>query len=259
MSAHVVSDSLVMMRRDLKHLRRFPAMTIATVMTPAVVLLLFVYVLGGAMAAQLGGTGAYVNYVVPGIILMTVGSGCAATAVGISVDKTEGIIARFRTMAITRGSVLTGRVLGSMIRTMGSMVLVFGVALLCGFRPTAGVMEWLALAGFVTLMVLAMTWLAVAFGVAAKTPEGANGATLLLQFGPFISSAFVPPETMPPGVGWIAEHQPFTPMIDTVRGLLLGTPIGNSAVVGIAWAMGIAVVGYLWARRAYYRTPPVVG
>ena len=259
MNAYVIRDSATMLRRDFKHLRRYPAMTIATVMTPAVVLLLFVYVLGGAMSAQLGGTGAYLNYVVPGVLLMTVGSGCAAAAVGISVDKTEGIIARFRTMAITRTSVLIGRVLGSMLRTLGSMVLVFAVALLCGFRPTATGIEWLAVSGFLVLIVFAMTELAVAFGIAAKSPEGANAATLLLQFGPFLSSAFVPPETLPAGVRWVAEHQPFTPMIDTVRGLLLGTPIGRSAIVAVAWAVVIAATGFLWSRKNYNRDPVTAG
>jgi ABC-2 type transport system permease protein len=256
MSTYTLSDSATMLRRDFRHLRRYPVMTISTVLTPVAMLLLFVYVFGGAISAGLGSTGAsYLDYVVPGIILMTVGSGCAATAIGVNADMTEGIIARFRTMAISRASVLTGRVLGSMIRTVISLVLVVGLSLLIGFRPTAGVVEWLAAAGFIALLVLAFTWLAVAFGMAAKSPEGANGSTLLLQFGPFISSAFVQPDTMPAGARWVAEHQPFTPMIETVRGLLLGTPIGDSATIALAWATGIALIGYLWARTAYDHEP----
>jgi ABC-2 type transport system permease protein len=256
MSIYALSDSATMLRRDFRHLRRYPVMTISGVVTPTVMLLLFVYVFGGAMSSGLGGAGAsYVNYLVPGILMMTLGGGCAATAVGVNMDMTEGIVARFRTMAISRASVLTGRVVGSMIRTLISVVLVIGVALIAGFRPTAGPVQWLSAIGFITLLTLALTWLAIALGMAAKSPEGANGSTLLLQFGPFISSGFVRPETMPAGVRWFAENQPFTSMIETLRGLLLGTPIGNSAIIGIAWCVVIALVGYLWARVAYNRDP----
>jgi ABC-2 type transport system permease protein len=159
-------------------------------------------------------------------------------------------------MAISRASVLSGRVVGSMIRTLIGVVLVIGVALIAGFRPNAGPIQWLAAFGFIALLTLALTWLAVALGMAAKSPAGANGSTLLLQFvGPFISSAFVRPATMPAGVRWFAENQPFTPMIETLRGLLLGTPIGNHAIIAIAWCVAIALGGYLWARVAYSRDP----
>ena len=255
MSTYTVSDSATMLRRDFRHLRRYPVMTISNVGMPTIMLLLFVYVFGGAISSGLGGVASYVDYIVPGILMMTVGSGCAATAIGVNADMTEGIVARFRTMAISRGAVLTGRVAGSMIRTMLSVAIVIGVALLMGFRPTAGPAEWVAAIGFITLLILAFTWLAVAFGMVTKSPEGANSSTLLLQFGPFISSAFVDPDTMPAGVRWVAENQPFTPMIETLRGLLLGTPIGNSAVIAIAWCAGIALLGYLWARAAYGRDP----
>ena len=254
MSAYAVRDSATMLRRDFKHLQRYPVMTIATVLTPTAFLLLFVYVFGGAISSGLSGASAsYVDYVVPGILMMTMGSGCAATAVGANMDMTEGIVARFRTMSISRASVLTGRVVGSMIRTMISVALVIGIALIVGFQPKAGPAEWLAVIGFIMLITLALTWLAVALGISAKSPEGANGSTLLLQFGPFISSAFVDPETMPAGVRWFAENQAFTPMIETMRGLLLGAPIGSSAVLAIVWCLAIALVGYLWARTAYNR------
>lgn len=254
MSTYAVRDSTTMLRRDFKHLQRYPVMTIATVLTPTAFMLLFVYVFGGAMSSGSSAPGAsYVDYIVPGILMMTMGSGCAATAVGINMDMTEGIVARFRTMSISRASVLTGHVVGSMIRTMGSAVIVIGVALIIGFRPTAAPAEWLAVIGFIVLIVLALTWLAVALGISAKSPEGANGSTMLLQFGPFISSAFVDPETMPAGVRWFAENQPFTSMIETMRGLLFGTPIGSSAVIAVGWACAIALVGYLWARVAYNR------
>jgi|SRR6202521_4805879 len=254
MSTYVVSDAATMLRRDFRHLRRYPVMTISGIVVPTVMLLLFVFVFGGAMSSGLG-AGSYINYLVPGILIMALGSGCAATAVGVNMDMTEGIVARFRVMAISRASVLTGRVVGSMIRTLIAVVLVIGVALIAGFRPTADPARWLATFGFITLMTLALTWLAVALGMAAKSPEGANSSTLLLQFGPFISSAFVRPETMPAGVRWFAENQPLTSMIETLRGLLLGTPIGNSAIVATAWCVAIALVGYLWARVAYNRNP----
>jgi ABC-2 type transport system permease protein len=158
-------------------------------------------------------------------------------------------------MAISRGSVLTGRVVGSLIRTLLSLVLVVGVAVLIGFRPTTGPAQWLLACGFLALVTLALTWLAIAFGMAAKTVAGANSSTLLLQFGPFISSGFVPASTMPAGVRWFAENQPFTSMIETLRGLLLGTPIGSRAIIAIAWCVVFALVGYLWAQVAYNRDP----
>jgi ABC-2 type transport system permease protein len=254
MSTYVVSDAATMLRRDFRHLRRYPVMTISGVVVPTVMLLLFVFVFGGAMSSGLG-AGSYINYLVPGILVMALGSGCAATAVGVNADMTEGIVARFRVMAISRASVLTGRVVGSTIRTLIAVVLVIGVALIAGFRPTTDPARWLATFGFIVLLTLALTWLAVALGMAAKSPEGANSSTLLLQFGPFLSSAFVRPETMPVGVRWFAENQPLTSMIETLRGLLLGTPIGNSAIVAVAWCVAIAVVGYLWARVAYNRNP----
>ncbi len=255
MSTYALSDATTMLRRDIQHLRRYPLMTISGIGTPTIMLLLFVYVFGGAMSSTIGAAGSYVNYLVPGILMMTLGSGCAATAIGVNMDMSEGIVSRFRIMSISRASVLTGRVAGSMIRTLISVILVIGVALVIGFRPSAGPAQWLAVFGFITLLTLALTWLAIAFGMSAKSVAGANSSTLLLQFGPFISSGFVPPDTMPAGVRWFAENQPFTSMIETMRGLLLGTPIGNSAYIAIAWCIAIALVGYLWARTAYNRDP----
>jgi ABC-2 type transport system permease protein len=255
MSTYAVADAATMLRRDFLHLRRYPVMTISGIGTPTVMLLLFVFVFGGAMRSSLGAGASYINYLVPGILMMTLGSGCAATAIGVNMDMTEGIVARFRIMAITRASVLTGRVIGSLIRTLLSVLLVIGIALIAGFRPTAGPAQWLAAFGFMALLTFALTWLALAFGMAAKSVAGANSSTLLLQFGPFISSGFVPPDTMPVGVRWFAENQPFTSMIETLRGLLLGTPIGHSAIVATAWCVAIALVGYFWARAAYNRDP----
>jgi len=246
-----------MLRRDVRHsLRRF-SMTLSGLMVPIIMLVLFVYVFGGAMGAGLGGVthgGAYINYLAPGIIILTIGSGCATTAINLCMDMSEGIIARFRTMAISRASVLTGQVLGSLIRTMITIVLVFGVALLMGFRPSANPVSWIAALGLIALLTLAVTWMGVAFGLVGKTPAGANSLSLIFLLLAYTSSAFVRPDSMSGGVRWFAEYQPFTPVIDTLRGLLLGTPIGSTSVVlAIAWCIGLTLVGYLWARAVYKR------
>src|SRR5437660_5515875 len=251
-------DSATMLRRDVRHSLRRLSMTLSGLLTPIVTLVLFVYVFGGTLGAGLGGVvhgGAYINYVAPAIILMTVGSGCATTAINLCMDMSEGIISRFRTMAISRSSVLTGQVLRSLIRTMISIGLVLGVALLMGFRPTASLVAWIAALGLIALFTFAVTWMGVVFGLVGKTPAGANSLSLIFLLLAFISSAFVRPESMPVGVRWFAEYQPFTPLIDTLRGLLLGSPIGNSAVLAVAWCVGLSLVGYLWARAVYNRDP----
>ncbi len=250
-------DSAMMLRRDFRHSLRNLMMTVSGLITPVVMLLLFVYIFGGAMGASLGNVahgGSYVNYVAPAIILMTVGSGCATTAVNLCTDMAEGIISRFRTMAISRTSVLTGQVLGSLIRTLITVVLITGVALLIGFRPTTSFVAWIEALGLVALFTFALTWMGVVFGMVGKTPAGANSLSLVFQLLlPFTSSAFVSPDSMPVGVRWFAEYQPFTPVIDTLRGLLLGTPIGNSAVLAVAWCCFLTLIGYLWARAVYNR------
>lgn len=251
-------DSATMLRRDIRHSLRNFAITLSGLLVPIIMLVLFNYVFGGAIGvgqslAAYGG--AYINYVAPGIIIMTVGSGCATTALNLCMEMSEGIITRFRTMAIFRASVLIGQVLGSLIRTMLTVVIVTGVALLMGFRPTAGLVAWIAALGLIALFTLAITWMGVAFGLVGKTPAGANSLSLIFQLLAFTSSAFVNPDSMPVGVRWFAEYQPFTPVIDTVRGLLLGTPIGgNSVVLAVAWCAGLTLVGYLWARAVYNRS-----
>lgn len=254
MSATTYADSLTMLRRNFKHQQRYPVMAISGLFTPVFMMLLFVYVFGGAMLTTVGSS-TYVNYLVPGILVMAVGASSAGTAIGICVDMNEGVIARFRTMAIARVSVLTGQVLGAVIRTMATLALVVGVALLIGFRPKASLGEWLLAVAVLLMLTLALTWLAVGGGLAAKKPEGANGFSLPLQFLPFISSAFVPTESMSPAVAWFAEHQPFTPVIDTLRGVLNGTPIGDSGWWAIGWCTVAAVGGYLWSRKLYNRDP----
>ena len=255
--SYALRDSATMLRRDGRHSLRNPSMTLSGLLTPVVTMALFIYVFGGTMGAGLGGMahgGAYINYVAPAIIIMTIGSGVSTTAVNLCTDMSAGIIARFRTMAIARASVLTGLVLGNLIRTMITNGVVIGVALLMGFRPAAGPVAWIAALGVIALFTLALTWMAVLFGLIGKTPEGANGLSLIFQLVlPFISSAFVHPDSMPGGLRWFAEYQPFTPVIDTVRGLLLGTPIGSSAVLAVAWCVGLTLIGYFWARAVYNR------
>ncbi len=167
----------------------------------------------------------------------------------------EGIISRFRTMAISRTSVLTGHVIGAMTRTMVSIGLVVGVALIIGFRPAAGAVEWLAIIGVIALFVLALNWLGVAIGLAARTPDGVSSFILIVQLMPFLSSAFVSPDAMSPTVRWFVENEPFTPIIDTLRGLLLGTPVGHSAILAVIWCVGLALAGYLWTRALFKRDP----
>jgi ABC-2 type transport system permease protein len=256
---YAVSDSTTMLRRQLRHMLRYLSMTLQLVGMPVVFLLLFVYVFGGTLGAGLGGASGgraqYVQYVTPGILLMAVAAVAQGTAISVAMDMTEGIIARFRTMAIFRPSVLTGHVLGNMIQTMLSLAVVIGVALLIGFRSSAGPVEWVAAIGVLALITLALTWLSVALGMVTKTVEAASNLPMPLVFLPFLGSGFVPTDSMPAGLRWFAEYQPFTPVIETVRGLLLGTAIGNSAVIAIAWCAGITVVGYLWARKLYNRDP----
>jgi ABC-type polysaccharide/polyol phosphate export systems, permease component len=224
-----------------------------------VFLLLFVYVFGGTLGAGLGeaagGRPAYLAYITPGILLITVASVALSTAVSVATDMTEGIIARFRTMNIARVSVLTGHVLGAMIQTMLALVVVFGVALLLGFRATTGVADWLAAVGVLAMLAYAVTWLSVALGLVSKSVETASNLPVLLTLLPFLGSGFVPTDSMPSGLRWFAEYQPFTPVIETIRGLLLGTPIGENALLTVIWCVVIAATGYLWARHLFSRVP----
>jgi ABC-2 type transport system permease protein len=254
-----VTDSATMLRRSLKHMRRYPSLTVLVAGMPVIFLLLFVYVFGGTLGAGIsggsGGRDVYVNYVIPGILLMTVAAAAQGTAVSVAMDMTEGIMARFRTMAIARVSVLTGHVLGSMIKTFFGLVVVTAVALAVGFRPSTGPLAWLAAAGVLAMVTFALTWLTVALGLAAKSVESASNTPMFLTLLPFLSSGFVPTESMPPGLRAFAEYQPFTPVIETLRGLLFGTPIGNSAVLAAAWCAAITLLSYLWSRKLFSRDP----
>jgi ABC-2 type transport system permease protein len=254
-----VTDSATMLRRQLRHMQRYPSMTLLILGLPVIFLLLFVYVFGGTLGAGLGGVShgraVYVNYVTPGIILLTVAAAAQATAISVAMDMTEGIIARFRTMAIARSSVLTGHVLGSLIQSLLGVGIVIGIAMLIGFRPTASPAEWIAAIGVLAMISFAVIWLCVALGLVSKNVETASNLPMFLLLLPFLGSGFVPTDSMPAGVRWFAEYQPFTPATETVRGLLLGTPIGHNAIIAVAWCAGIALLGYVWARRLYIRHP----
>ncbi|MCG7526051.1 ABC transporter permease [Streptomyces sp. OfavH-34-F] len=250
-----VRDSATMLRRNLLHARRYPSLTLNLLLTPVMLLLLFVYVFGDTMS---GGAGrdAYIAYIVPGILLMTIGSTVVGTAVSVTMDMTEGIVARFRTMAIHRGSVLFGHVAGSVLRTLLSVVIVGAVGVAMGFRSVdATALEWLAAFGLLALFALAFTWIAVGMGLGSPNVEAAsNNATPMILL-PLISSAFVPLESMP---GWfrpVAEYQPFTPTIETLRGLLLGTEIGHNGWLAAGWCVALTVLGYLWSRAQFNRDP----
>ncbi|HEY6498224.1 MAG TPA: ABC transporter permease [Streptosporangiaceae bacterium] len=273
MTTYALTDSATMLRRNLLHLRRYPSLTVMILGMPIVFLLLFVYVFGGTLGsglhsalhwglpagtagtAALTGRAAYANYVAPAIILLTAAAVAQGTAISVASDMTQGIIARFRTMAITRSSVLTGHVLGSLIQSVLGMAVVTGVAVGVGFRPTATPLEWLAAIGLLVLVALAFTWLTVALGLAARSVETASNSPMFLILLPFLGSGFVPASSMPLVLRWFAEYQPFTPITETLRGLLLGTGIGHQAWLAVAWCAIIAVASYLWAKNLYRRRP----
>ncbi|MFH9070602.1 ABC transporter permease [Streptomyces alboflavus] len=260
-SSFALRDSKAMLRRNLKHAQRNPQMTVSVVAMPIVMLLMFVYVFGSALGNGVDLPGAsggsarddYTNYVTPGFVLMAVATSSIATAVSVCSDMTKGIINRFRTMAISRASVLTGHVGGNVIQTLISLVLVIGVALAVGFRPDATPVEWLAAIGVISLLAIAFSWISAAIGLGSQTVEAASNAPMPLTFLPFLSSAVVPTDSMPAGLRWFAEYQPFTPINETLRGLLMGTEIGNDGVIAVAWCLGLSLLGYLWSRSIFNR------
>ena len=223
------------------------------------VLLLFVFVFGGTLGAGLpgvdpaAGRSAYLAYVMPGILAITVAGAAGGTAITVAMDMTEGITARFRTMAISRGSVLAGHVLGNTIQAMIAVLLVLGVGVLIGFRPTAGVGAWLALLGVLALVAFAVNWVGVGMGMQARTVETASNLPLVLTFLPLLGSGFVPTGSLPSGLRWFAEHQPFTAFIETLRGLLLGTPLGWNPVLTVVWCVVLVAAGVAWAMALYER------
>jgi ABC-2 type transport system permease protein len=254
MSSYAIRDSATMLRRNLLHVVRYPSMTAGVLLIPVFMMLLFRYAFGATLGAGIGtGTGGYINYLTPGIIVLAVSSASVSTAVAVNTDMTEGIINRFRTMAIARVSVLTGHVVGSVIQTVAGAVVVTGLALAVGFRPTAGPVGWLGAIGLVVLLAFACTWVSVALGLLSPNPQGASNSPLPLALLPFLGSTFVPAQAMAPGLRWFAEYQPFTPVIETLRSLLLGTPAGDKPAIACAWCAGLAVAGYLSSRALFNR------
>lgn len=252
MTTHVLGDTQVLTGRSLRHILRSPDTIITTAVMPIAMLLMFVYVFGGAIDTG-PGSGPYVNYLLPGILLITIASGISYTAFRLFLDMQGGIVERFRSMPIARSSVLWAHVLTSLVANLISLVIVMGVAVLMGFRTEVGVLPWLAVAGILILFTLALTWIAVIPGLTAKSVDGASAFSYPLIFLPFLSSAFVPTATMPGPLRWFAEHQPVTSIVNTIRSLLAGQPVGTDIWIALAWCVGILVVAYLVATALYRR------
>ena len=256
--AMYLTDSATMLRRNVRHMRRYP-MLFFIAGIPVILLLLFVFVFGGTLGAGLGsvtgGRAEYVAYLTPGILLFTVAGAAQGTAIAVAMDMKEGIIARFRTMPVSRASFLSGHVLANVAQTMLAVAIVVAVAVAIGFRATTGPVEWILAAGLLGLTALALTWVSVALGLVSKSVETASNLPMPLMLLPFFGSGFVPTDSMPDPLRWFAENQPFTPIIETVRRLLLGGEIGSRGLIAVAWCVAITVAGYLWARKLYDRDP----
>jgi ABC-2 type transport system permease protein len=258
MTTYALRDSATMLRRNLLHLRRYPGLSLFPILMPVVFLLLFVYVFGGTLGNGLevgGGRDAYVEFMTPGMLVFTIAGAAQIIAISVAMDMTKGIVARFKTMRIWRPSVLAGHVLGNLVLTAVSVVIVIAVALVIGYRPTAGPLQWLAVVGLLMLVAFALTWLSVALGLLAKSVETASNLPMFLFPLPFLGSGFVPTDSMPAGLRWFADNQPFTPITDTLRSLLGGEHVGGKGVVAVAWCLAIAAAGFVWARFLYNRRP----
>jgi ABC-2 type transport system permease protein len=250
MTTQFLGGTAALTGRSLRHITRSPDTIITTTIMPIAFLLLFVYVFGGAIKT---GSGSYVNYLLPGILLITIASGISYTAFRLFLDMKSGIFERFQSMPIARSSVLWAHVLTSLVANMISVVVVVLVALLMGFHSAAGVLDWLAVAGILMLFTLALTWLAVIPGLTAKSPDGASAFSYPLIFLPFISSAFVPTDSMPGAVRAFAENQPVTTTVNTIRDLLTQQPVGTDIWIALAWLVGILIVAYTFAMATYRR------
>lgn len=251
MTTHVIGDTAVLTSRSLRHILRSPDTIITTAVTPIALMLLFVYVFSGAIDTG-GAKGSYIDYMLPGILLITIASGIAYTAYRLFLDMQSGIFERFQSLPIARSGVLWAHVLTSLVSILVSLALVIGVALLMGFRTGASFGAWMGVIGMLVLFTLALTWLAVIPGLTTKTVDGASAFSYPLIFLPFISSAFVPTESMPGPVQWFAENQPVTSIVDSMRALFAGEPVGTDIWVAMAWLVGILVVAYI-ASMAIYR------
>ena len=242
-----LTTTTIFVRRSVLHsLREVDALIMAIAM-PVMLMLLFVFVFGGALEPD----GGYVDYVVPGIILLCAGFGASGTAISVAHDMTHGVIDRFRTMPIASGAVITGHVVASLVRNLVTTAVVIMVALLVGFRPTAGPLAWLAAIALIALWILAITWLFAALGLVARSVEAAGNYGFALLFLPYLSSAFVPTATMPTWLRWFTEHQPITPIVETIRGLLIGAGADSQAIPAVGWCLLIIVVAALWARHLF--------
>ncbi|MFC8526312.1 ABC transporter permease [Nocardia sp. NPDC057227] len=246
-----LADTVTMLRRNLLHARRYPSMVFGVIVMPVILMLVFNYVFGGAL--QLSSGGKYIDYLAPGMLLMIPAYMTVSVCVAVCTDTTKGIVNRFRTMAIAQPAVLAGHVLGTLIQSFLGLTGMVLVALLIGWRPDASALEWLAAAGLLGLLVFALTWLAVACGLLAANPESASNMLFPVVLLPFLGSGLVATETMPVGMRQFAEYQPFTPITETVRGLLMGTEIGNSWIIALAWCVGIGIAGFLWSRSIFAR------
>jgi ABC-2 type transport system permease protein len=242
-----MSNSMTMLGRNFKHTIRNPVTVFNAVLFPIVLLLMFVYVIGGAFDVGV----KYIEYATPGMIVLTICYGLSGTALAVNSDMTKGIINRFKVMDISRSAVLSAHVVETMLRTLVAIAAITGVAFAMGFRSAASSLEWLGAIGLIVGVSFATSWITVALGLAAKTPESAGMASVPLIMLPFLSSAIVPAATMATGVRQFAEYQPFTPIIETLRGLLTGEPSASKAIIAIAWCAGIALVGYLWSLATF--------
>jgi ABC-2 type transport system permease protein len=251
MAMHFAADTAVLTGRTLRHVTRSVDTIITTAIMPIAIMLLFVYVLGGAIET---GSASYVTYLLPGVFLITIASGISYTAVRLFADCKSGIFERFQSMPIARSGVLWAHVLTSLVANLLSVAVIVGVAFLMGFRTGADVLAWLAVAGMLILFTLTLTWIAVLAGLSAKSAEGAGAFSYPLIFLPFISSAFVPTQTMPGPVRWFAENQPVTSIVDTIRNLFAQVPVGHDIWIALGWCVGILVVAYVFAMTAYRRT-----
>ncbi len=250
MTTHFVRDTITLLGRSLRHILRSPDTIITTAVTPVAMLLLFVYVFGGAIDT---GGAEYVDYLLPGILLITIASGIAYTAYRLFTDVSSGLFERFQSMPIARSALLWGHVLTSLVANLAALVLVVLVALAMGFRSGAGVLAWLAITGILMLFTLTLTWLAVIPGLTARSADSVGGFSYPLIFLPFVSSAFVPTASMPGPVRWFAEHQPVTSIVDTLRSLYAEQPVGDDIWTALAWCLGLLVLAYLLAMRVYHR------
>jgi ABC-2 type transport system permease protein len=250
-ATYTLTDTRTLLHRNLLHALRYPAMSLSSLLMPLIFLLLFRYAFGNTLGAGIGGP--YINYLAPGMLIMTATSSMVSTAVSVCTDMTEGIVDRLRTMSISRFALLAGHVVGNWIQALLAMGVLLGVAVAVGFRPRADALHWLGAIGVAALTAWALTWVAMAMGLSAKAPEGASSLPMPVILLPFLGSGFVPATSMSPGLRQFAEYQPFTPITETLRGLLLGTHIGTDWIQVVGWCVALTVAGYLGSRRLFDR------